>query len=865
MRAARIEAACFTLAAGLAVGAVPLAMGGRHPVGQVILTVAAILAVVSWLLRAWAEGDAVWRVGPLDMLFLVGLLIGGFQIAPLPPSWIQALAPRLEPLLPCLDGSPGSLGRWDRLSLAPGETLACLGILLAQGVFVTILVQRIRSVRDVERMLDIVTWTCGLLAALGIVQYLAGNGRYLWVYDFVHTGAAGAVKGTFTNRNHYAGFLAIGCGAVIWRALAATAERKEWHPRLRVGGWLVLAAVGFAAISSLSRGGSLALAVAVIVSLVCLAGRRSGWLPAALGLSVAGSVAAVALSIHGWSRLESRFAHLFTGDPAAATAGRLEVWKAALQASAKFPWLGTGAGSHAEVAPLFMPPTGGIVFTHAENSYLTLAVEAGGIGLTVALTAFVCGLLAAVRLICRGDQRERLAATAIVAGLMAAAAHALVDFTWHVPACSTLLITLGACGLALAARRVSWIPLLDLRLGRPAAAVAAAGVITLLAGSGARQIMAARAEPFWEQAIREGRAMATATRPLNADPAAGDGVTDPLRARLDARIAALEACLAWRPDHPRARTELAVARLERFGLVRHADATKLGLIDLRLAAMRASFSSREDLLDWVRRTTGPDHVDLEAALRDALEAIRVTPLAGEAWCVVGQLAFLAGRPAAAAACVAQGLRVRPTNAVVLFEAAAQAALDGAADRAIELLRASFKADVRQRARIIALLVTQASSAEACELLEPDLDGLRSIDAAWSRRESAEQLATVRERRLEAALARSREVKPTAAAGLLQEAARLQQAFGHTADARATLEAAVRTDPTSYPAHRALAELLVTLGDVPAAQRELEWCLLRRPDSQDLRRSLANLRSLRAAANPSSSTGQPVTSEKFERL
>jgi len=861
MRAARIEAACFTAAIGLAIGAVPLAMGGRHPLGQVILTAAAILAVASWLLRTW-DDDAVWRAGPLDLFLLGGLLIGSLQLVPLPADWIRAVSPRLEQLLPCLDGTPGSLGRWDRLSLAPGETLACLGILLAQGVFAAVLVQRIRSVRDVEYVLRIVAWTCGMLAALGIVQYLAGNGRYLWVYDFVQNDASGAVKGTFSNRNHFAGFLAIGCGAVIWQALSAAAARPEWHPRLRVGGWLLLAAVGFATLSSLSRGGSLALGVAVVVSLWCLAGRRSGWLPVAVGFAAAGCLAAGALSIHGWQRLEGRFAQLFTGNPGPAAAGRLEVWKAAWRATAEFPWLGTGAGSHAEVAPLFMPPTGGIVFTHAENSYLTLGVETGGVGLAMALTALLVGIVAAVRLVRGGDDRERLAATAIVAGLVAAAVHALVDFTWYVPACSTLLITLGSCGIALAGRRMSWIPQFDLRLGRSSAVIAGVGVIVLLTGSGIRQIVAARAEPFWEQAIREGRELAEIA---SRDTQQADRASDSMQARLEARIAALEACLAWRPDHPRARTELAVARLERFGLTRQADAASLGLIDLRLAATRARFSSREELLAWFRRATGPDHVDLEAALRDALEAARITPLAGEAWCVIGQLAFLADRSEAATACVSQALRVRPANAVVLFEAAAQAALDGDHNRAIELWRTSFAADPRQRTRIIALLLPQASSAEVCELLEPDLDGLRAIEAAWAGRESAGELATVRERRLEAALARSRQAQPAEASSLLREAARLHMRLGRPADARAILEAAVRRDPTSYPTHRALADLLVALGDVPAARRELEWCRLRRPDSQDLRRSLENLRALRAAENPPPSTDQPAASEKLGRL
>ena len=254
----RVEQGCLDLAVVLAVVAMPLAMGGRHPLGQAILTGAALAALASWTIAA-SRRDGTWRFGPLDALAIVGMAIGCLQVLPLPRRWIEVISPRAVSLLPCLDGGPRSFGGWDCLSLVPGETLACLGILLAQGVFAAVIVQKIRTVGDVERMLGAVTWAMGLLAVLGILQFFAGNGRYLWFYEFAHNDAGNAVKGTFTNRNHFAGFLAIGCGTVLVRAAAAApGGRGGWHDRERLGGWLTLALVAFAAVSSLSRGGSLA-------------------------------------------------------------------------------------------------------------------------------------------------------------------------------------------------------------------------------------------------------------------------------------------------------------------------------------------------------------------------------------------------------------------------------------------------------------------------------------------------------------------------------------------------------------------------------------------------------------------------------
>ena len=61
-------------------------------------------------------------------------------------------------------------------------------------------------------------------------------------------------------------------------------------------------------------------------------------------------------------------------------AGRREVWQAAVETITDFPVLGTGIGSHAAVTKAYMPPTDKRIFTHAENSYLNLGVEAGLVG-----------------------------------------------------------------------------------------------------------------------------------------------------------------------------------------------------------------------------------------------------------------------------------------------------------------------------------------------------------------------------------------------------------------------------------------------------------------------------------------------------
>lgn len=858
----RVERGCLDLAVVLAIVAMPLAMGGRHPLGQAILTGAALAAMASWTIAAWRR-DGTWRFGLFDALAILGIAIGFLQVVPLPRPWIEAISPRVVSLLPCLDGGPRSFGGWECLSLVPGETLACLGILLAQAVFAAVVVQKIRSVNDVERILRAMTWAMGILAALGLLQYLAGNGRYLWIYEFAHNDAGGVVKGTFTNRNHFAGFLAIGCGAVLVRAIASPSGLQNGlYERERLGGWLMLAVVAFAAASSLSRGGSLACGFAIVVALCCLA-RSTAWrVSSAVGLMAAAGLVAAALGIHGWDRLMGRFEVMGlgfeSGGPTSVDFKRLAIWRAACRLIAEFSWLGTGAGTHADVSPLAMPPTGEIVFTHAENGFLNVGVETGFVGLAVVVIAIMAATAAAWFLVALGNERERHVGVAIASGLAAGVVHALVDFAWYVPACSTLLVTLGGCGIALASRRVAWLPTIDLRLGRHAAVVGGVGIMVLLCGSAVRQIAAARAEPFWEASVKLAREIEmAASRPAEQAGSEGNDGQERLLDKLDARITALERCVSLRPDHPRASSALALARMERFGRSRLADGKSIGLMDIRLAAGKGGFASHGELVDWVRRAAAPDADDLEHALGDASRAVRVSPLAGEAWCVLAQLAFLAGRPEAASDLVAQGLLVRPSDSLVLFEVANQAALDGDMDRAAEFWRRSFAADSRQRTRIIAILLPRLSSAEACDLLAPDLDGLRAIDAAWSRREKAEALAEVRERRLERLRASAAErAEPATRSRLLLEAAAIEQRLGRPAEALATVQEAIRADPSSFEAHRATADAAIVVDDWATAAKELEWCLLRRPDRNDLRGKLGRVEARSRGEGSQSAAAKP---------
>ena len=862
--------------------AVPCAMGGRHPIGYLFLTAAALVAVLGWIARVASMPRQQYRIGIAEVLFACGLLIGCVQLVPLSPTLLSLISPQLSAWFPFLNEMPTSaagLGGWNRVSVVPGETLRGLGIFLSQGILVTIFAQRAGHTNEIHRLLNVIVFATGILATIGIAQYLAGNGKYLWFYDFLYNDASGVVKGTFTNRNHFASFLALGWGAVGWFTFCTSSNGRPVHQTGRVAkhfsttqnvyaagslrtvsGFLLLAMVTFAGALSLSRGGILAIATAALVSLIsfkCIG--VIGW-RSTLAIGCTAALVVSALFIHGLDQVSGRLDDFFDETHFANGFGRLDVWKAACSAVTDFPILGTGIGSHAEVSPIYMPATNGIVFTHAENSYLNLAVETGLVGLFLGGIGIVAAIVATIILLRKGTHEEKLIATAFGAALAAGGVHAATDFIWYVPACSTLLFLAGATMISLASRRCALLPACTFELDRISASIAGMFLLVVLGATGFQQFRSAFAQPHWETAVRDNASLgAIAFAPPEKSSTADDNsdsddstasITNLLPAEsidpevgkaidtLSRMISSLEQVLLFRPDHPHAWSTLAIARLERFGLRRRASGFRATLCDLEQAALASEFSSRESFELWLRETLGDDVDELVRARHDALESVDNNPLSGEAWCVLARLSFLfSPDPERARHLIDQACVVRPHNGQVLFEAGNAALINGDTERAWSLWRQSFAASRSQRQMVLRALLHAVPASEVCRLLSPDLDGLRAIDVMWSFRSTPEEMRDVRQQRLLAVqkqLELFESMDRVKAPPLRLEAASLQKRLGDIDAAAATLETALNMDPGLFDPHRMLIDVAMDRHDWTTARREVEWCLMRRPESSSLK-------------------------------
>ena len=902
--AAHQETLALLIPVVIAVILMPLGMGGRHPIGQFFLSSAAVAAACTWLVHCHQKNDAGWQISFLDLLFAAGMAVAIIQVIPFSVTVIRYVSPHLSMLLPCWTDGPWTLGQWSTLSLTPGETFIGIGIFTAQIIFVGCVFQSIQSSQDIERILLVVAVATGLMAALGIIQYLTSNGNYLWFYEFAFNDTRSIVKGTFSNRNHYASFLAIGAGSLIWwtfKPVSTTRDSGTSHHnsksrqrsssghiasgipaeyRLAIG-LVVLGVTTFAALLSLSRGGTLSLtAVGLTATGMLLKTGRITPKIAAGGLGVF-LLIGTALTIHGMDRVNTRLntiwtelADIFSIEKEASFGGRREVWQAAMEVISDFPVLGTGIGSHAAITKAYMPPTDKVICTHAENSYLNIGVETGLVGLALVIISLLIGFSCCVVVFLKGTAREQIIAVALACGLMAGTVHAAGDFIWYVPACSTLMMLLGACAVKLAANHIQVISLPRLILDRSSATIASAGAVTVLLFFGHSQLQASKAQRFFEESIKQSRELEKLGRQSLSQAAlyAAKGRTKTAEShdermdehlvvqKLKDRINSLEKTVLLQPNHIQAWSDLAVCKMEHFGLRRQIAGETISLTEIRQTVEQTRFETKESCTAWIQKVTGDNFHDLTQAMNAALHAVTINPCAGNAWCVLAATSFLntqdSGLPQA---CINQAIRVRPHEGQVLFEAANQAEIVGIPDRAMQLRRQCFAECPSERGRILNVLIPMMPAIDACKFLQPDVTGLRAIDRLWSQSSSKEEMKPVKELRLAAVYKTAQQVKGTTRSNLLYEAAIIERSLGNIEQAATSIAAALVANSNSYQMRLAHIDLSLDLGDATTARKEIDWCLLRRPNSQKLKARIQRLKLLRIEqASRSSALDNSIT-------
>lgn len=884
----------------------PFIMGGREAPGHWFLISTSLFLGCTWCLYSMVAGKR-YMFSWLEPLFLAGLAIVWFQTVPQSPEILSGLSGEYHRLF--ASWSVTQIGTdtasWTTPSLLPTETQHAWWVLLSYTIVASVVYQRLSTTEDCERMLTWIGVSGIAMTVFAIVQLCLSNDRYFWFYQHPFAGTSELMKGAFSNRNHFAQFLALAVGPLLWRLMLSfrtptanvvphvssrrkrsnskspgRSSRKSWQQTvssdkfgkvLSLEFLLLLCAVSmvvFTVMLSLSRGGMVATALAFLIGVSGL------W----KCLKLKGAVAAIILGAgvlvlgllagFGQDQVQTRIDQLVSADADKIdqATGRRSIWAADADAIRAFPILGTGVGSHMEVYATYMKnfaDHADAVFTHAESSYLQVAMETGIVG----FSCLAMGLLFLWYQLVRGFFTARnsssQACIAVVAASAAAGSfHAFGDFIWYVPAIVVTSLTLAVVGL-----RVCREPGQHSGLPVPRAAWGLVAVVCLITVVQIQPDLWSRinGERHWHAYLRtvfeeiktkqtdseqfdvviaeDGTAeqvelmdrydvIRSVSRqalspPPPASPDESEGYREPVADDLPRRrrkVQLLAASLKANPTQVRARLALAEELLRLFESLQASGDHPLPLNQIRSTA-KANFAAAGELQEWALRVFGKRIALVELADHAARQCLALCPIQGKACLVLAETGFLndpkdTSRPAI----MDHVLAVRGYDPAVRFIAGRDAMLDGDLASAIRHWEMVFHSNHHFRMEILKLLAPQALSSFFIHQFHPNAVELQDILAVY------DDLGRVADSQV--VLQQLFRVIPEEAASLSDEKERLDLLLtGYAAAKRANdlqaaegiLRATIREFPAVYKPRHLLAHLLFETGRFQDSIQHFQWC------------------------------------------
>ena len=827
----------------------PLCMGGRHPLGELVFVSLVAFVTSIWLVGQCSVSRARYSVSGVEGLLIAGVLLVGFQLVSIPQSLLTTVSPGLAETLPLWLSSSETITQstWSTVSVAPHETLSGLSLFVAYGMLFTVLVQRLKTIDDAERLLKLVAIATLSMTGVGLAQYFFGNGRFLWLYDHPFRESSNTVMGTFQNRNHFAHFLALGVGPLIWwiwkscQTTASTQRSKnQWSESSPTAStdqirtpllFVALGLCGLAVLLTLSRGGIVVFAGASLICAIVL-GAKSLIGPKAVGAILTVTVlTGTGAVLYGTQRLEARFDKLIdAGSLEDASSGRQQIWGAVLRGVPDFIGLGSGVGTHRFVYPKYVTGDHRVEYSHAENGYLQVLLETGIAGASLlALGLLVCGIWCFKAYRKSSSRRHAACLAAVVAGIAASVVHSVVDFVWYIPACVSMTIFLIA---------IVW------RLSRPAedarsdrsiviprfiwcgATVALGGIVYVSVGVHSAPALA---NNHWDSFHR--LSLAEADLEFKHSPDS-----------LDQRIEQLEQLLEIDGANAKAHLNLASLLRLQFDAEQSKSGIPMPLAQIRDAANTSPFENREALDSWLGKILSDRRDYLDRSLTHARQAVARCPMQGEAYIFMAELNFLKeSNRENELALIDQALKTRPEAPPVLVTAGREALLAGDNETGLAHFKKVFTLGGAYQSLVIQALGRQNADFffEQFSFDDSSMQTLRNHYAGLGNQEQSRIVGIkLAQNLVEHATSQS---GPDAAVTW----GRAQDAFVFLKDEANALQAArnaVASDPHEYAHRKTLVNLLVAQQKFDEAVPLLEWCLKQYPDNTKLKETLLLARS-----------------------
>jgi O-antigen ligase len=337
------------------------------------------------------------------------------------------------------------------LSYQPRDSFAWLVFILGLVLFFLVLGVHFKEHGHLTRTVGLLFILAALESVYGIIQALVPNMPVLWATHI--TAYLGDARGTWVNRNHFAGFIAMMLplclgltlskawwgGKVRWRELIAS-DLAHRHIFLMVG----LVVMALALLFSKSRAGITAALVGLGVFLsVQRFGIRGLW-PAIWGtMGLLGLLVVFYGSRIGFDPIIARFVAL------SPQMSRLDFWRDSLAIIAQHP-LGIGPMALPSVFKVYDVSAHLVDRTvyQLHNDILQILVDTGWIGFVSLLGGFLYFMQDSFRRLRRMDAKRNprgfFLATGAFSGICALTFHSFFDFNLQIPANGLYFVTLLA-------------------------------------------------------------------------------------------------------------------------------------------------------------------------------------------------------------------------------------------------------------------------------------------------------------------------------------------------------------------------------------------------------------------------------------
>jgi putative inorganic carbon (HCO3(-)) transporter len=446
----RVVEASLILGIALAV----LAFGGTEPASFALVEV--LLLGVSALLVANPRGVAVAGLPQALAVPAAVMSVVLVQLCPLPAQWLERLAGR---------ENPGTGVPLAHLSMEAYSTRAHLLIFVTCSVafYFAQIISKDRQ-RKQRLIYSLIALGC-FEAFYGLLQYLTG---WQQIFTYVKKYDLAEATGTYINRNHYAGFLAMVLPFSLTLAFYEYANfaRNQSQPRprmrkmitrasfQRLAFWLSAAVVLFAAlVFSRSRMGIIA-ACASLLAMFGLAVFSRFRIRMLLTLSASFLIISLCLALWiGPGPITERFQGV-EQEYSLGDQSRVSIWRDDLRLIRQHPWLGTGLGTFPIAFTTVQTTFLGQFVNHAHNDYLELASDLGVPAALVLVAGILFVFVRAVRTFLFGEGNfERLMALGCAGSITAMLLHAMADFNLYIP--GNALVFSMILGLGISAPQAS--------------------------------------------------------------------------------------------------------------------------------------------------------------------------------------------------------------------------------------------------------------------------------------------------------------------------------------------------------------------------------------------------------------------------